>query len=114
MVDFDFYINSYLGSTIPEKAFPGAAAQAAAVLEKYRRCYQVSGGEESEAMALCAMAESLYTAGKRQGGVTSASVGGVSVRYDSGESAQLALKRELFQRASIFLDIYRGVDGCSL
>jgi hypothetical protein len=30
------------------------------------------------------------------------------VRYDSGEDSQKALKRELFQRASIFLDIYRG------
>lgn len=114
MVDFDFYVNSYLGSAIPEKAFPGAMVQAQAVLEKYRRCYQVTGGEESEAMALCAMAETLYAAGKRRGGVASASVGGVSVRYDSGEDSQKALKRELFQRASIFLDIYRGADQCIL
>ena len=45
MIDYDFYVNSYLGSVIPEKAFPGAMVQAQAVLDKYRKCYQVTGGE---------------------------------------------------------------------
>ncbi len=112
MVDFDFYANSYLGSAIPERAFPGMVTQAAAVLERYRRNYQVCGGEEAEAMALCAMAETLYAAGKRRSGVASASVGGVSVRYEAGEDSSKALERELYQRASIFLDIYRGVTPC--
>ena len=37
MVDYDFYINTYLGSAIDEKNFPAAAARAAAVLEGYQR-----------------------------------------------------------------------------
>ena len=107
MVNFDFYRNAYLGDTIPEKNFPGMAAQAGSILERFKTIYRVeSAGEESENMAVCAMAESLYAASRRRGGIRSASLGDVSVTYsDSGEK----LMPELFHRASIYLDIYRGV-----
>lgn len=109
MVDYGFYVNQYLGSQIPEKAFSGAAKQAEAALERFRRIYQVSdSGEESRNMAVCAMAEVVYAGSRRRSGVTSASVGSVSVRYEDGERADKALWRELYQRASIYLDIYRG------
>lgn len=108
MVDYEFYVNCYLGSAIPEKSFPGMAAQAAAVLERLEGCCRVSGGEEARKLAVCAMAESLYSHARRAGGLTSASVGSVSVRYeDTGTN----LNRELYQKASIYLDIYRGVGG---
>ena len=110
MVDYDFYVNTYLGSTIPEKAFPGMAARAGAALERFQRIYAVvQNGEDSRNMALCAMAESIYANQRRSSGVTSASVGNVAVRYEHSESTDKALWRELYQKAGIYLDIYRGV-----
>ncbi|MBQ6852314.1 MAG: hypothetical protein IJO04_04715 [Oscillospiraceae bacterium] len=109
MVDYDFYVNHYLGALIPEKAFAGSAKQAEAALERICRIYRVAdSGEESRRMALCAMAETVYTASRRRSGVSSASVGSVSVRYDNTEGSEKALWRELYQRAAIYLDIYRG------
>jgi hypothetical protein len=110
MVDYEFYVNHYLGSVIPEKAFPASASQAEAALERFCRIYRVSdSGEESRRMAVCAMAEAVYTASRRRSGVTAASTGSISVRYENGESPDKALWRELYQRACIYLDIYRGV-----
>ena len=55
-------------------------------------------------MALCAMAETLYSHSGRKAGVTAATVGGVSVRYENGGTVEKALLRQ----AKIYLDIYRG------
>lgn len=107
MVSYDFYVNTYLGSEMGEKQFSSMAAQAEAVLARFERLYRVSGGELSRAMAVCAMAECLNEHQKRRGGVTSASVGSVSVRYDGTDPR--ALERELYRQAAIYLDIYRGV-----
>lgn len=110
MADYDFYVNTYLGSAIPEKAFAGLAAQAGAVLERFRRIYRVeASGEDSVKMAVCAMAETLYAYRKRSSGVTAETVGGVSVRYENGETADKSLARELYRKAAIYLDIRRGV-----
>lgn len=109
MVDYEFYTNSYLGSVIPQKAFPGAAARARDALERFKGIYRVvSSGPESERLALCAMAETLYTAKQHRGSVSAASVGNVSVHYEDRRSANKALWRELYEQASIYLDIYRG------
>lgn len=82
MVDFDFYANTYLGSAIPEKAFPAMALRATQALSDFRRTYQVLPTDiVSEKMALCAMAEVLYGASRHEVGVTAATVGSVSVRY---------------------------------
>ncbi len=110
MIDYDFYLNTYLGTEIPESAFPGAAVRAAQALHSIRRRYQVvNGGEVAEKMALCAMAEAVYGHHSRKGGVASATVGGVSVRYEQAGS----LSGELLKRARIYLDIYRGGSPCS-
>ncbi|MBR4108731.1 MAG: hypothetical protein IKK41_00175 [Oscillospiraceae bacterium] len=109
MVDYEFYVNCYLGSGIPEKAFPTAAAQAAAALDRILRIYTVAEhGEQTRKLAICAMAEAVYAASRRKAGVTAASVGNVSVRYENGEHANKSLQRELYQKAAIYLDIYRG------
>lgn len=109
MVDYDFYVNTYLGSAIPGSAFPAAAARAAAVLEGYERRWQVDcPGPDSRAMAMCAMAEVLYSYGSSRF-VESASVGSVSVRYGSPNTGHL--ERELYRKAGIYLDIRRGVEG---
>ena len=105
MVDYEFYVNQYLGSAIPETGFSGVAAQAQRYLDKLKRVYRLeSSGEAAENMAVCAMAESLWS--RRNQGVASANVGNVSVRYHTDKSA---LTRELYEKASIYLDIFRGV-----
>lgn len=105
MVDYEFYVNCYLGSAIPEKAFSGVAAQAQQYLERFKGVYRVeASGEQAEKMAVCAMAESLW--GRRNSGVSSASVGSVSVHYAKERPALLG---ELYEKACIYLDIYRGV-----
>ena len=106
MVGYEFYVNQYMGDVIPEKAFPAAQAQACAALEKLCRTYKVwDSGEESKKLAVCAMAETIHAYNRRRGGVTSASIGGVSVRYENTDST---LWKELYRQAAIYLDIYRG------
>ena len=105
MADYDFYVNTYLGSQIPEAMFPGLAEKAAATLEQYDRKYQVTGGEVSRNMAICAMAESFLDHARRCRHAA-ASVGGVSVRY---EAPKETLEQQLYRKASVYLDIYRGV-----
>ena len=110
MADFAFYTDVYMGELIPEKAFPGMALRASEYLQRLQRIYRVSvPGEESLKMAVCAVAESLYAASKRRGGVTAATVGQVSVRYEGSDRADKTLQRELYEKASIYLDIFRGV-----
>lgn len=105
MVRYEFYVNHYLGSAIPEKAFSGVASRAEQVLNRLKQTYRVeSSGEQAESMAICAMAESLWQ--NRNKGLTSANIGSVSVRY---ETDRKALHRELYDKACIYLDIYRGV-----
>lgn len=107
MVDYDFYINTYLGSAIDEKNFPAAAARAAAVLEGYeRRCRVRCPGPDSRRLAVCAMAEVIHQYGVGRF-VDSASIGSVSVKYNSRGGGNL--ERELMQKAGIYLDILRGV-----
>ncbi len=107
MVDFEFYVNQYVGSAIPEKAFAGVAAQAQRYLDRLKNVYRVeSSGAEAENMAVCAMAEAIWE--NRNKGVASASVGSVAVRY---ETDRPSLGQTLYERACIYLDIYRGVGG---
>lgn len=107
MVDYDFYINTYLGSAIDEKNFPAAAARAAAVLEGYERhCRVQCPGPDSRRFAICAMAEVIFQYGVGRL-VDSASIGSVSVRYNSRGGREL--ERALLQKAGIYLDILRGV-----
>ncbi len=104
MVTYDFYTDTYLGTAVPGKVFPRYAAQAQSVLDRLCSVCRVVGGDESRAMAVCAMAETLYRH-DRYGGVESASAGEVSVRYSQSRSLSAAL----YAQAGIYLDIYRGV-----
>lgn len=105
MVKYEFYVNQYLGSYIPEKAFSGVASQAEQMLVRFKQAYRVeSSGQQAESMAICAMAETLWQ--NRNKGVTSANIGSVSVRYETDRNA---LRRALYDKACIYLDIYRGV-----
>ena len=110
MADFAYYTDAYLGTAIPEKAFPGMARRAEEALQRLQRIYQVKvPGEDSRKMAICAMAEACYAASKHRRGVTAASVGEVSVHYGNSESSDKALQRQLYEKASVYLEISRGV-----
>lgn len=110
MVDYEFYVNSYLGSSIPPKSFAACAARAQDALGRFKGIYRVaSSGPEAEKLALCAMAEAIYGAKQHRGGISAATVGSVSVRYEDSRSANKALWQELYEQASIYLDFYRGV-----
>lgn len=107
MVTYEFYTDTYLGTSLGEKEFPPLAARAQEVLARFERCYRVDcPGQDSRAMAICAMAETLKEQAKRRN-LASATVGGVSVRYENSSSR--SLDAELYRRAGVYLDIYRGV-----
>ena len=118
MVNFEFYTNTYRGSSIPESDWPLFSARAEDQLARYKRIYIVTAPDENaEAMAICAMAEALayFTAAQNGAGgaVASASIGSVSVSYAGAASAvDLSPKgqtKELYRCASQYLEIYRGV-----
>ena len=104
MVDYDFYVHTYLGSTVPEKAFDRLAARARDQLVAFEKNFQVTGGEDARRFALCAMAEVLY-AGLHRGELRSANVGGVQVSYADGKP----LQKRLLHAAETYLEIYRGI-----
>ena len=117
MVSYDFYVNTYLGSSITEQEWPALSARAQEQLNHYKRTYTVTAPEESsEAMAVCAMADALayFTAAQNgMGAVASASIGSVSVSYGNAASTvDLSPKgqaKELYRCASLYLEFYRGV-----
>lgn len=104
MVDYDFYIDTYLGSAVPEKAFSRLAARAQETLDAFERDFRVTGGADARRLALCAMVEVLYT-GQHRAELRSASVGGVQVSYEDSRP----LKKRLLAAAETYLEIYRGV-----
>lgn len=115
MVKYEFYVNTYCGCSIPNQEFDFFAARASDQLNRYKRIYTVVAPEEnSEAMAVCAIAEviaSIASAQSGTGAVTSASIGSVSVSYGTAASVDLSPKgqaRELYAAACRYLDIYRG------
>lgn len=118
MVDYLFYTETYKGTSIPLTEWPMFETRAAEQLAYYKRIYTVTAPEEnSEKMAVCAMADVLayFTAAQNGtgGAVSSASIGSVSVNYGSAANAvDLSAKgqaKELMRCARLYLDIYRGV-----
>ena len=120
-VSYLFYKGEYGGDGIPdEETFDWLAKHAAAQLARYRRIYTVTAPEDdSERMALCAMADALYYFACAQNGtggpVSSASIGSVSVSYGASGSVDISpatQARALYRAAALYLDIYRGCGGC--
>ena len=109
MPDYDYYVNTYLGSFVPEGDFPFQASQARSALEQFERVYKVVGGEEARSMAICAMAEELYDRYRRKDRIAATSVGGVSVRYQAWEETEESMSQALYRKARIYLDFYRKV-----
>lgn len=117
MVSYDFYLDKYCGSSISEERWDTLERDASAKLSQYKRKYTVTAPEEtSEAMAVCAMAETLdyfETAQNGTGAVQSASIGSVSVNYgnmsDKVDLSPNGQEKELYRCACLYLDICRGV-----
>lgn len=121
MVRYTYYTNKYQGGSIPKEEWSGYERRAAAQLARYKRIYTVAspdGVPDAEELAICAMAEALYSfdliANGEGGPVQSASIGSVSVNYGglSGTAIDISPKgqaKELYRCACLYLDIYRGV-----
>ena len=103
MADAEFYLNAYRGGVVPAEEWPQYQARAADQLAQYKRLYTVAApGPDSEAMALCAMAEALYSfdlLANGQGGSAAAQAVDLTPKGQA---------RELYRCASRYLDIYRG------
>lgn len=115
MVTYDFYLDEYLGSSIPEANWEVLERDASAKLRQYKKNYTVTAEDEnSEAMAVCAMAETLDYYESMLNGlglVQSASIGSVSVNYGGTAGIDFSPKSQekaLYQAARMYLDIYRG------
>ena len=122
MVDYDFYVNEYRGTVIPEEDVAEYTARAWEQLGQYKRMYTVhvpyDDMLDAEERAVCAMAEALYSfdliASGEGGPVQSASIGSVSVSYGSRSVQAVDVSpegqaKELYRCARRYLDIYRGV-----
>lgn len=117
MVTYDFYANTYRGSSIPETDWDLFEKRADDQLRRFKRIYTVTAPDENaEAMAICAMADALayFTAAQNGtgGAVASASIGSVSVSYAGTSAVDVSPKaqaKELYRCASQHLEIYRGV-----
>lgn len=101
MPHYGDYTQVYGGNLIPQEAFGQMVARAQDALAAMKRQYRVTGTQQQEIMALCAMAEALYGAKD----ITSATMGSVSVHYGN-RPTQL---KALYQAARRYLDTYRGV-----
>lgn len=115
MVDYEFYIDTYHGGSIPQEEWPAAEREAGATLAKYKRQYTVTAPADTpdaEHMAVCAMAEVIYDrAVKMSSGVSSAAIGSVSVSYSALSGVDYSEKqhsKNLYNAARLYLDIYRG------
>lgn len=115
MVDYEFYLNDYRGSSISEREFWGFAQRAEDQLNLYKRAYIVETPDDTaEQMAICAMADVIYAISAAQSGtgmIAAASIGSVSVSYGSAaglDFSRAGQARELYDAASRYLDIYRG------
>lgn len=120
MVSYDFYLDNYFGTSIPDEEWDLFEKRAEETLRRFQRTYSVTPFvTDGEKMAVCAMADALayFTAAQNGAGgaVSSASIGSVSVSYQNKDAVDLSPKgqeRELLRCARQYLDIYRGVGRC--
>lgn len=121
MVTYEFYKDTFRGSSLTPEEWEVYGRRAEEQLARYKRIYVVTAPEsDSEGLAVCAMADALaYFCAVQNGSggaVTAASIGSVSVSYGSAQAVDTSPKgqeRELLRCARMYLDIYRGVPGCS-
>lgn len=112
MVEYGFYRDVW-GGEMSEQEFAAAERAAAAQLARYKRIYRVTAPEEnSEAMAVCAMAEAQHFYEAAENGQLLAGVQLGSLSQTSAAPAPdlspAAKSRELYRCAGLYLDIGRN------
>lgn len=117
-VDYEFYVNTYMGASIPEQDFPRYAARASAYIDRLT-FNRAAGTVEAELqkkvrMATCAVIEVLQGVSKGTilVGVASERTGNHSVSFtETGRSQSLFQK--VGEAAELYLAgtslVYRGV-----
>ena len=115
MVEYAFYRDVWKGE-MTEQEFAAAGRAAAAQLERYKRIYRVTAPEEdSEAMALCAMAETIHFYEAAENGRLPAGMQLGSLSQTSAAPAPdlspAAKSRELYRCAGLYLNIRRDEQG---
>lgn len=111
-MDYTFYTDTYLGTSILVADFPRLVARATTQLNRYKRMYQVTApAADSENLAVCALADTLYYYEQAaNGGIAgSVSVGSVSASMPLPDVSPAAQAAELLRAAGDYLQIYRGV-----
>ncbi len=113
MTTFQFYSDSYGGNSISETDFPRICRNATAKLNQYKRSFTITGDEESENMAVCAIADAMYYYEiAANGGICqSVSIGNVSTSTPSStvpDTTPAAQEAEFYRCAKLYLSIYRG------
>lgn len=121
MVEYEFYVSTYMGEAIPETEWGVYAKRAEEQLLRYKRNYTVTVPDyelEAESLAICRMADAMHgfdlIANGESGAIQSASIGSVSTSYGGNGANAVDVTpagqaKELYRCACLYLDIYRGV-----
>ena len=110
MTEYSFYHNVYLGEPIPEEQFARVYRRAQDKLAYFKRVGTVTApGEDSEQLALCAMAEALWRFA-RAGGEERLHIGSVTLdrRCPAEKGTPADRESELIARASVYLHLDGG------
>lgn len=115
MTSFDFYTGAYFGSSIPAEEWIVLCRDSEAKVSHYERIYKVDWiAEDSRSMAVCAVADAMYSFEKlMQGGgaVQSASAGSVSESYATTaapDTSNAAQEAEFYRCVHLYAEVYRG------
>lgn len=114
--DYQYYTGTYFGNSIPEADFPKLEKRASDELTHYKRIWIVTGTEDNEKMAVCAVADVMYYFETlANGGIAkSSSIGSVSSSFDVAEvdASDAAQADAVCSAAKTYLSIYKGVRQC--
>ena len=104
MTDYSFYKDTYLGEVIPEDSWEGLGLRAQAILKWLQQRFTLTPSHpQSEAFAICALAEVLYR--KEPEGLVQKKLGEVSLRYEK----QPGFLRSCLMAVVPWYWVYRGV-----
>ena len=124
VLEYDFYVSTYNGSTITTDVWGVYEQRARACLDRFKRIYRVSapagvGADEAESMAICAIADV-----EAQADIVASSELGLAPAAERGRAGASSFASLLaqavdvtpkgralasYRAAQLYLDIYRGV-----
>lgn len=98
MTDFDFYINEYKGNVIPDNiSFDSTVTEATAFVDNMvinPDAMAFPNACKRYSLAICAVADVIYSQSKVKRDISSESVGNHSVSYNSKTEAELQQERK--------------------